>query len=539
MLQSFRERMQGIIASAIVVLVCITFALWGIQNYLHGGGDHDTVAKVNGEKITQKQLHSAYERMQRREMMQLGDKFSLDQKAQEALKKQVLQQLINNEVVSQAANKLGFAISQQQLTGAIAQLPVFQDKGVFSPEKFQQILTNLSYSETDFINELQRSLILNQLEIGIASSAFMLPYELDNAIKLINQKRDFGYFNISNEKFSNDTIVKDDEIQNFYNQHKNEYVSPEKISIEYIQLSADEMKDKIKVSDADLQKFYQDNIARYTIQKKPAQFNSIKSRVKDDFVHQQLFQSFSEQNDKLTDLVYTNSDSLIPAAKALGLEVKTTDLFTKDGDKTGIISNQKIVKAAFSEQVLKQGYNSVPIELNSGNIVTLRIKKHIAEATLPLDQVKDSIVLKLKAVKMQEAAKNLGAQILKELQNGSDPMVLAKKYNLAWNVSANVDRKEKNINPALINCAFGLSANMSTGIDIAGKSYAVIKVLKIYDGELSTTNEAERKSIKEDLEAKYGRFEYSLLMDELTKKAKIVVEDKNLTATTDSNDDKD
>lgn len=517
--------MQGIIASVIVVLVAITFALWGIQNYLHGGGDHDTVAKVNGVKITEKQLHLAYDRVQRQKMLQQGEEFSLDQKAQEDLKKQVLQQLIKNEVVSQAANKMGFVISKQQISGTIAGLPIFQVNGVFSPEKFQQVLANLSYSESDFINELERSLTLTQLETGIASSAIVFPFEIDNAIKLMNQKRDFGYFNIDNERFSNVVVINPNEIQDYYQKHQEDFVTPEKISIEYIQLSADEMKKTVKFSDANLQQFYKKNIARYSVSNKPKSFDAVKNKVQDDYLHQQVLQSFNDQNDKLTDLVYTNSDSLAPAAKTLGLEIKSTDLFTKDGEKNGLLANPKVLKAAFNESVLKQGYNSVPIEISTGNILVLRIKNHIPEAVLPLEKVKATILTNLKSTKMQLAAKALGEKILQEMKTGADPMLIANKYDLAWHVSSNVGRKEKQIYNEILNSAFSLAANDSIGVDVAEKSYAVVKVLKSYDGDKNLVNDAELKSLKEDLETKYGAFEYSLLMDELVKNAKIKIED--------------
>lgn len=527
MLQSFRERMQGIIASVIVVLVAITFALWGIQNYLHGGGDHDTVAKVNGEKISQRQLHLAYERIQRQKMLQLGANFALDQKAQEELKAQVLQQLVRNTVVSQAANKIGLVISKQELTGAIAQLPMFQENGVFSPDKFQQVLSNLGFSENDFVDELQRSLISGQLEIGIASSFFILPDEIDSAIKLLNQKRDFGYFNIDRDKFSKDVVVNDNEIKDYYSKHQENFVTPEKVSIEYVQLSADEMKKNVKLSDAILQQFYHDNIARYSVSNKPKSFDAVKNKVQEDYIHQQVLQEFADQNDKLTDLVYTNSDSLVPAAKALGLEIKTSELFTKDGEKTGLLSNSKIVNAAFSEAVLKQGYNSIPLELSSGNMLVLRIKNHLPEAVLPLDQVKSTIEANLKNAKMQVAAEKLGQTIIQALQNNTDPLVIAKQYDLAWHVSSYVDRSEKKVDNIILNSAFTLSLNSIVGVDVNKQSYAVIKTLGVTDGDINRVNEGERKTIKEDLEKKYGAFEYSLLMNELEKNAKIKIEDSS------------
>jgi hypothetical protein len=50
MLQTIRDRAQGWIAWAIVILISIPFAFWGIQSYLGVGGE-PIAAKVNGVEI--------------------------------------------------------------------------------------------------------------------------------------------------------------------------------------------------------------------------------------------------------------------------------------------------------------------------------------------------------------------------------------------------------------------------------------------------------------------------------------------------------
>jgi peptidyl-prolyl cis-trans isomerase D len=45
MLLKIREKAQGVFAWVILVLICVPFALWGIQNYL-GGGTEKAIAQV-------------------------------------------------------------------------------------------------------------------------------------------------------------------------------------------------------------------------------------------------------------------------------------------------------------------------------------------------------------------------------------------------------------------------------------------------------------------------------------------------------------
>ena len=101
----------------------------------------------------------------------------------------------------------------------------------------------------------------------------------------------------------------------------------------------------------------------------PFPYSSVAKEVKQVYERQQLNQAFSEASDRLTDLVYINPDSLDPAAKELGLKIQETELVTRDGVKNGILLNNKIIKAAFSDPVLKQRYNSNLIEVSSGKVV--------------------------------------------------------------------------------------------------------------------------------------------------------------------------
>ncbi|TDJ22335.1 MAG: hypothetical protein E2O60_05295, partial [Gammaproteobacteria bacterium] len=59
MLQAIRDKVTGWIAYAIIFLISVPFALWGVNSYL-GGGEALPAATVNGEDITSRELDIAY-----------------------------------------------------------------------------------------------------------------------------------------------------------------------------------------------------------------------------------------------------------------------------------------------------------------------------------------------------------------------------------------------------------------------------------------------------------------------------------------------
>lgn len=626
MLQNMRERTQGIIAVAIVALLSLTFALWGVQNYLQSRGGDNVVAKINGVKITRSQFQNIYNRTKQRLMLQMGKDFSLDQQTQAKLKQQVLQQLIQSEAIYQAAQKAGLQISPEQIDAVLTHLPAFQKGGHFSASKFQQVLSAMLFSEAEFVNNMQRDMTLEQLQTGVITSAFILPDEIDNIVKLVQQTRDIGYVIIPDTKFVRSMQVSTQDIQNYYQQNQQQYQTPEKVSISYIELSAANLKNKVQVNTQEMQQYYNDNLDIYShparwyvarifvpapenaaggavkqaqkkitalnqqvkagegfvkvdstygkpvwlvqgelppafvnnlkqlkpgqisapfrtpngfyvvklLQYKPAQvllFNQVQSQVKKALIQQKTTQLFDQENDKLADLTYTNSNSLASAAKQFGLAIQTTGLFTQQIGKTGILANPKIIKAAFSPTVLQQNYNSDVIAIAPDKVIVLRVKQHIAAATQPLVQVKPAIVQTLKMQVAGQKAQALGQQMLQEMQQGKSPRTLAAQNHLNWQTVAKLKPQTKAVKKPIIAAAFGLPVPQEGKPAVAGTAldngYAVVQVTKIYPGDVKQMTKKQRQVVARKLELAMGQTDYDTYANAAVKKSKIKIFVKN------------
>lgn len=264
MLQSIRDRSQGWLAWIVVSIICATFALWGIHSYLSNVGTSDVVATVNGEDIHQAQVMTSYERMRQQRQIQLGADFALDQTAESQLKKKALGDLIMARVLSKAALQSGFRVSPEQVKAMLLNVPAFQVEGRFSRERFKEIINNLQYNQDSFLADLRTTMLINQVHGGIANSEFILPEDVSNAIRLINQKRDISYLVVPVNKFIASAEVGDSDAKTYYQQHASDFKTPEQVSIDYIQLSIADLAKQIHFDDNELQKYYQDNLVNFS-----------------------------------------------------------------------------------------------------------------------------------------------------------------------------------------------------------------------------------------------------------------------------------
>jgi hypothetical protein len=119
LLQSIRDRATGWIAWVIVILISIPFALWGIQEYL-SPASNVAVAIVNGNEVGINEFQRTYQRQRSQLQALLGQSFDINQIDEDRLREESLNQLINDEVVLQAAiaPTLSRARSNSRATGS-------------------------------------------------------------------------------------------------------------------------------------------------------------------------------------------------------------------------------------------------------------------------------------------------------------------------------------------------------------------------------------------------------------------------------------
>ncbi len=263
MLQDIREKTQSWFAAVVIIFVCLSFALWGIHNYVTGK-DTDEAAVVNGKSISVQQIDLQYQRLRKQQQAQQPQQEHLPISVEEQLKQRALDEIISQQVLVDVAKKQGYYVTDQQIKSILATIPAFQVEGVFNQNRFQEVINDISYTPQGFVEDLQRAIILEQVRKGLTASAFLIPDDVIRAVQLIDQRRDFSYVVIPSAYFKNQIKVSNNDIQQYYNQHPQLFNSPEQVKIQYVELTLASVLQQIKVSDSELKQYYQDNIATFT-----------------------------------------------------------------------------------------------------------------------------------------------------------------------------------------------------------------------------------------------------------------------------------
>ncbi len=261
MLDGIRGVAQGWVGKALLALITIPFALFGIDSYLSQAGNNVAIAKVNGSDISIQQYSNALQNLRNR--LQSEGKVDPAQLDSPEVKSLVLDQLINQQLLSEEIKNANYAISDAQLATYITGMPTFQKDGKFSQELYDETLQQNKLTPSKFEAGMRSDLLAQQAQDGIAKLGFISNATTDNNLRLLNQKRLVTVAEIKTKDFINQVKIEPAQVKAYYEQHKNKLREPERVKIEFLLLSASSLVPTVKVDDAEVKKFYEENAAKF------------------------------------------------------------------------------------------------------------------------------------------------------------------------------------------------------------------------------------------------------------------------------------
>lgn len=261
MLDSIRDVAQGWVGKTILALITIPFALFGIDSYLSQAGKNVAVAKVNGSDISVQEYSNALQNLRNR--LQSEGKVDQAELERPEIKSLVLDQLINQQLLSEEIRHAKYSISDAQLATYITGMPAFQKDGKFSQELYDETLQQNKLTPSKFEAGMRSDLLAQQAQDGVAKLGFVSHASADNTLKLMNQKRVATIAEIKTKDFISQVKVDPAQVKAYYEEHKDKLREPERVKIEFVLFSASSLVPNIKVDDAEVKKFYEENAAKY------------------------------------------------------------------------------------------------------------------------------------------------------------------------------------------------------------------------------------------------------------------------------------
>jgi peptidyl-prolyl cis-trans isomerase D len=259
MLQTIRDKITGWVAGLFLGAIGVVFVFWGIDFQSTNAA---FAAKVDGERIPVETVRQAWQRRQSQLQQMLRNE--LPPEMAKAQQKAILDQYIQQTLLTQRANDFGYKVSDEALARRVMEIPEFQVEGKFNADRYNGLLRQNGLTEARFESQLQGDLLLEQLQKGVVDSAFAVPYELDRRYALEKQQREVDYVLIAANDFLPSVTVTDEQIQKFYEQNSKDFLLPETVDLQYIELTREQAESKVDVSEQALKEHFEQVKDRFT-----------------------------------------------------------------------------------------------------------------------------------------------------------------------------------------------------------------------------------------------------------------------------------
>ena len=254
-IQSMRDKSDGIVAKIIVGLIIIVFAAFGMGSITTFLAPVPTIAKVNGDDITQAEMEAAFQRQLNAAARQ-GK--TLTPEDEFALQQDVIQGLIDRKLMAQVTDAMGMGYSVAAIDNEILTTEAFSIDGQFNPQQFQLLLANAGYDPIKYRRELRIDQMIGQLNAGVGSSGFLTRSEAQRLIALTQQKRDIAFLRLEVAPVGETIAVSAEDIAALYAENQDEYQSKEEIDIAYIEIMREDFLDQVEITEEALKTFFED-----------------------------------------------------------------------------------------------------------------------------------------------------------------------------------------------------------------------------------------------------------------------------------------
>ena len=335
---------------------------------------------------------------------------------------QLVDQAISERAVAYQAQQLGFRISDRDLANTLRSFPFAS----LPPDQYQQyVQQNFQITVPDFEENVRVKSYEDEIQNIVAEGVIVTPAEVQAEYRSRNEKIKVDYISFAQAKVTADLKATPEEINAYFAKNKGFFNMPETRNLQLIVADQAKVAETIQVTDAQVQDYYNAHRDEYRTQERVHARHillSITNKPKDEVPK---IQAQAEALDKQVKGGADFADLAKKFSNDPGSAQKGGDL--------GWVSRGQMVKN-FEDAVFTLKPNEI------SNVVTTEYGFHIIQVLekqpahlQSLDEVKPAIIATLKNQtvfdRMQELADKAHAELVKTPQNAQQ---IATELNLEF-----------------------------------------------------------------------------------------------------------
>jgi len=264
MLSLMRKHAGTWMIKVILGAIVVVFVFWGVGSYR--SRQSGRVAKVNGTIITLDDYRVSYNNLIEQVRQSFGNNLNEELIRMLQLRKRAMDQLVDNALMLQAAEKLKLAVSDEELAEFIRNIGAFQTAGIFDNGRYINTLSRNRLTPEDFEDQQRKALIINKIQALITGSIKVSDLEVRQWYIWNNTEVDIDYLVVEPQRYK-DIKLTDEEIRNYFDQHKDSYKTDPSIKVRYLYFKPEDYAARVTLSEDDIRDYYESNLDEFNIPK--------------------------------------------------------------------------------------------------------------------------------------------------------------------------------------------------------------------------------------------------------------------------------
>ena len=248
-IQSIRNGLTGNITKVIVVAIIITFIGSVGWAGFFSQGNANVVAQVGSKKITTVDLGFEVSSQQ----ALLNQRFPNQTFEDEFLVNFSTDSLIGKFSTLDFLERKGINLTDDFVLKQLANEEQFLENGNFSQLRFDSFARSNGFIPSDYLNRIKQDLMSNIWRLTLINSSFLTDSEVQESISLAEQERDISFIRLPRTKFENTLSYTEQELNNFYKGNLNSYIEPQKLKVDYLNLSSKDLEKDIEISESEIE----------------------------------------------------------------------------------------------------------------------------------------------------------------------------------------------------------------------------------------------------------------------------------------------
>lgn len=247
------------------LLIIPSFVMFGIEGYSRFNERGETVAVVNGHKITQQDWDAAHRQQVDRIR---ATSPNVDAKVLDSAfaRYSTLERLVRDRVIEEAMTDLHLTTSDAQLARQLQQDPniaALRDKeGKLDMERYKQLAASQGMTPQQFETQMRVQMARDQVLQGVVRSGLASSMQADTTLNAFFQQREVAIKRLEPSAYVSQVQSTAEELQQHYQSHSAQFQSTEQADIEYVVLSLDAVLPTITLNEADVKTYYEQNLSR-------------------------------------------------------------------------------------------------------------------------------------------------------------------------------------------------------------------------------------------------------------------------------------